>query len=139
MTMRRVTAAAVLISVAIHLSLWFQGMRDVHVIGPLFLVNIVAGTAIAVLLVTWRHWLPPGLAACFGLATFGAFTLASTVGLYGDHESWTGFSVFAAATAEIVAVVLGVTLVLEEPDEDVLLAPADRARSAQGRSSGTSS
>ena len=103
MTLRYLTAAAVLASMAIHLTLWFQGMRDVHVIGPAFLVNVVGGLAIAALLVRWRHWAPAVLAACFGVCTLGAFTLAATVGLYGTHEHWQGFYVWAAAIAEVVA------------------------------------
>ena len=116
MTMRYVAAAAVLASVAIHLTLWFQGMRDVPVIGPAFLVNVGSGIVISVLLVRWRHWLPAALAACFGLATLMAFTLASTVGLFGEHEQWQGFYVFGAATVELVALVVGVALVLEDPE-----------------------
>jgi hypothetical protein len=116
MTLRYAAAAAVLASVAIHLTLWFQGMRDVHVIGPAFLVNVGSGIVIAALLARWRHWLPGALAACFGLATLGAFTLASTVGLFGDHETWQGFYVFGAATAEVVAIVIGLALVLEDPE-----------------------
>ena len=76
MTMRYVAAAAVLTSMGIHLILWFQGMRDVPVIGPAFLVNVVAGLVIAYLLVRWRHWLPGVLAACFGTATLGACILS---------------------------------------------------------------
>jgi hypothetical protein len=111
-----VTAAAVLVSVAIHGWLWLDGMRDVHVIGPAFLVNVVSGIVIAVLLVRWRHWAPAVLASCFGLATLGAFTLASTVGLFGTHERWQGLYVFGAASAELVAIVLGLALVLEDPE-----------------------
>ena len=116
MVLRHVAAAAVLASVAIHGWLWLDGMRDVHVIGPAFLVNVVAGVVIAVLLVRWRHWLPGALAACFGLATLGAFTLASTIGLFGTHERWQGFYVFGAAVAELVAIVAGLALVLEDPE-----------------------
>jgi hypothetical protein len=117
MTMRLVAAAAVLASAAIHLTLWFQGMRDVHVIGPAFLVNIVAGVVIAVLLVRWRHWAPGLLSACFGTATLGSFTLASTVGLFGDHEKWGGTYVFSAAGVEIVAILAGLAILLEDPDQ----------------------
>jgi hypothetical protein len=118
MTLRYTAAVAVLVSVAIHLALWLQGMRSVHVIGPAFLLNIAGGIVIAVLLVRWRH---PGagvLAACFGAATLGAFTLASTIGLFGDHERWEGLSVFAAATVEIVAIVAGLALLLEDPEPE---------------------
>lgn len=116
MILRKVAAAAVLVSVAVHGWLWLDGMRDVRVIGPAFLVNVVSGIVIAALLVRWRHWLPAGLTACFGLTTLGAFTLASTIGLFSTHEKWQGVYVFAAASAELVAVVLGLALVLEDPD-----------------------
>ncbi len=116
MILRYVAAAAVLTSVAIHGWLWLDGMRDVHVIGSAFLVNVVAGVVIAVLLLRWRHWLPGALTACFGLATLGAFTLASTVGLFGTQEKWAGVYVFGAATAELVAIIAGLALVLEDPD-----------------------
>ena len=43
MNLRYVAAVAVLTSVAIHLTLWFQGMRSVHVIGPAFLLNVTGG------------------------------------------------------------------------------------------------
>jgi hypothetical protein len=124
MYVRYLTATAVLASVAIHLTLWLQGMRSVHVIGPAFLLNVSGGLVIAVLLVRWRH---PGagvLAACFGMATLGAFTLASTIGLFGDHEKWAGLSVFGAATAEIVAVVAGLAIVLEDTGPEPVAAIA---------------
>jgi hypothetical protein len=114
--LRQVGAVAVLASVAIHGWLWLDGMRDVHVIGPAFLVNVVSGVVIAVLLVGWQHWLPGALTACFGVATLGAFTLASTIGLFGTHERWAGFYVFGAAVSELVAVLVGLALVLEDPD-----------------------
>jgi len=116
MTLRSLAAAAVLSSVAIHLTFWFQGMRSVHVIGPAFLVNVAGGIVIAGLLVRWRHPAAGALAACFGMATLGAFTLASTIGLFGDHERWAGFSVFAAATVEILAIVIGLSVMLEDPE-----------------------
>jgi hypothetical protein len=124
MTLRLVAATAVLASAAIHLTLWFQGMRDVHVIGPAFLVNIGAGVVIAVLLLRWRHWAPGLFSACFGMSTLGAFTLASTVGLFGDHEKWGGAYVFSAAGVEIVAVVAGLAILLEDPDLVPATAPA---------------
>jgi hypothetical protein len=103
---------------AIHLILWFQFMHEDKVLGPAFLVNVVAGVVIAVLLVRWHHWLPGVLSACFGMATLGAFTLATTVGLFGTHEHWTGFYVWGAAIAEVTAVLAGCAVVLEDPDTE---------------------
>ena len=42
MTVRWITAAAVLVSAYVHLKEWFDGFRHVHVIGPLFIVNGIA-------------------------------------------------------------------------------------------------
>jgi hypothetical protein len=107
---RAVAAAAVLVSAAVHLYLWFDGMRDADVVGPAFLLNAVGGAVIAVLLVTWRHWVPPFLALGFGLSTLTAFVIAATVGLFGVQEVWTGWAVWTAAAAEVVAVVEGARL-----------------------------
>jgi hypothetical protein len=115
MTTRIITAIAVLVSAYIHLREWFDGMRHVHVIGGLFVVNIVAGVVIAVLLLTWHHWFAPFLAFGFGASTLGGFALASTsAGLFGDHEKWQGSYVWAAAAVEVVAIVGGLYSVLQE-------------------------
>ncbi|WP_270888294.1 hypothetical protein [Pedococcus sp. 5OH_020] len=109
MRWRVLGAVALLVSAAVHLKLWFGGVRDQSV-GPAFLVNVVAGVVIAVLLVRWHHWLPAFLTLGFGVATLGAFVLATTVGLMGVHEHWEGFAVFAAAGAEVVCILVGAGL-----------------------------
>jgi hypothetical protein len=114
MKMRMLAAAAVLVSAAIHLYLWFDVFRHGHVVGPAFMVNAVGGAVIAVLLVTWRHWIPLVLAVGFGVATLGAFIIATTAGLYGVHEHWTGWEVWTAAAAEVVVIVVVGTLLLSE-------------------------
>src|SRR5262245_1321874 len=86
-----------------------------HVIGPAFMVNAVGGLIIAILLVTWRHWIPLALGVAFGVATLGAFVISATAGLYGVHESWTGWEVWTAVAAEVVAIVAaGSVLLLQE-------------------------
>lgn len=114
MWMRFVGAAAVLVSAAVHLLLWFEGFRDQSVIGPAFMLNVVAGAVIAVLLVTWHSWVPGLLAAGFGICTLGAFVVASTVGLFGLHEHWVGWSVWTAAAAELVAIAAGVLVLVRD-------------------------
>jgi len=113
MRLRIVGAVALVVSAAVHLYLWFDGVRQQSV-GPMFLVNVVAGVVIAVLLLRWEHWVPPFLTLGFGLATLGAFTIASTVGLLGVHTVWAGGSVWTAAVAEVVCIVVGATLLVRE-------------------------
>jgi hypothetical protein len=126
MNVRLVTAGAVLVSAAVHLKLWFDGFRDQDVVGPAFMLNAVGGLVIAVLLVSWRHWVPSLLAAGFGASTLGAFVIATTVGLFGVHEHWVGAYVWIAAVAEVVALVGGLVLLLRE-------APALRTRAVQSQ------
>lgn len=113
MALRELAATAVLVSAGVHLVLWFDGMRDSEVVGPAFLLNAAGGVAIAALLVLWRHWVPPLLAVGFGLSTLTAFVLAATVGLFGVEETWSGWAVWTAAVAEVVAIVSGGLLLRE--------------------------
>jgi hypothetical protein len=113
MRTRILASAGVLVSAVVHLLLWFDGVRDQSV-GPAFLLNAAGGAVIAVLLLTWRHWVPPLLAVGFGLSTLGAFVIAATVGLFGVHEHWTGGYVWTAAVAEVVALVAGAVVLARE-------------------------
>jgi hypothetical protein len=113
MWVRVVAAVAVLVSAAVHLYLWFDGVRDQSV-GPAFMLNAVGGVVIAALLVTWRHWVPGFLALGFGVSTLGAFVISATVGLMGVHEEWKGPYVWTAAIAEVVAIAAGALLLLRE-------------------------
>lgn len=110
MTVRLIAAAAVLVSAYVHLHLWLDGFRHDNVIGPLFMVNVVAGVAIAGLLVVWRTWVPPFLTLGFGASTLGGFVIAAQWGLFGVHEKWQGPYVWAAAVAEVVAILTGLYL-----------------------------
>jgi hypothetical protein len=114
MTVRLIAVAAVLVSAYVHLYEWLNGgvsgYRHVHVIGPLFIVNVVAGVVIAALLLFWHHWLPPFLAAGFGASTLGGFAISVQWGLFGDHEKWQGPYIWTAAISEAVAIVAGLYL-----------------------------
>jgi len=109
----RLVGAALLAAMGwIHLDLWLAGYRDIHVIGPAFLLNTIAGFGLAaLLLVTPRPLLPwvAALGALTALGTLGGLLLATTVGLFGFVEStkadlwWESFWVEVAAALVLAA------------------------------------
>ena len=111
---RVLAAVAVAVSAVVHLYLWFDGYRDVDKIGPAFLLNAAGGAVIAVLLLTWTHWIPAFLTVGFGVSTLTAFIISATVGLFGLEESWEGWAVWTAAASEVAAIVLGGLLLLRD-------------------------
>lgn len=105
---RGLAATGVLLSAVVHLDLWdLQRFRDIPTIGPLFLLNVVAGVVIGVVMLVWRHWLPMLAGAGFGAATVAAFWISVVHGLFGLKETATGSSQVLAEVAEYVAVVFG--------------------------------
>lgn len=114
MSLRLLTAAGVLVSAFVHLWLWFDGFRHLHVVGPAFMVNAVAGIVIVFLLLRWPGWIPLFLSVGFGACTLSAFTVSTTVGLFGTHDVWSGGWVFAAAVSEAVVIVAGLVALRQE-------------------------
>jgi hypothetical protein len=133
MGMRLLAAIGALVSGAVHLKLWFDGTRDFDVVGPAFMLNAVAGPVIAVLLLTWRHWVPLLLVVGFGASTLTAFVISATVGLFGVNASWSGFYTWAAAISEVVAIIAGLLAAHAEGYLSAL-SPSATARAPRRRS-----
>jgi hypothetical protein len=104
---RLVAAAAILVSGLEHFRLWrFNDYHVLHIVGPLFLLNAIAGVVIAVLL-AWRAYLLIELAGLgFAVTTLGAFFISVYAGLFGFKEVLSGTSQLIAGVAEGVAIVL---------------------------------
>lgn len=103
--LRGLTAAGLLLSADIHLVLYVQGYDDIDVVGPLFLLNAVAGLALGLAVMVWRHWLPLFGAAGFAALTLAAFYLSTTVGFFSVNETVGGTQQVLAAVAEWIALV----------------------------------
>lgn len=112
--LRWVAALAVVVSALVHLVLWSGEYRSVPVVGPLFLLQALAGVVLAVLLVTWRHWLPPLGAVAYGAATLAAYLVSVTVGFLGVHEHEVEPVAIVAGAAELVAAVAGAVVLARE-------------------------
>jgi predicted lipoprotein with Yx(FWY)xxD motif len=84
----------------IHLDLYLTGYRSIPTIGWLFLLQVVAAFALALVTALSRSRLGCGAGALFALSTLGGYLLSVWVGLFGFKEVRT--------TAGIVAGVLEV-------------------------------
>jgi hypothetical protein len=109
---RGLAAAGVFLAAVVHLDLWAQGFRSIATIGPLFLLDFVAGIIIGLALLLWRHWLPALAAVGFGAATVLAFWISVIHGLFGVKETTTGSSEILAEVAEYSAVAFGLAVAL---------------------------
>jgi hypothetical protein len=102
----RLGCAALLAWIAyIHLHLWQEGYRQIPTDGPLFLLNAIAGFALAAVLLAWPRPLAGLLAAGYTASTLGALIISLSVGLFGFRESISASFVVESLVIETIAVV----------------------------------
>ena len=93
----------------IHLYLWLDGYSSIDVIGPAFLLNVLAAFGLAVLLLVVPRLLLGWVAALGALTAAGTLAgllLATTVGLFGFVESTQASLWWESFWVEIAAVVI---------------------------------
>jgi hypothetical protein len=108
-------AAAVASSALVHLYLWADGYRHVTTIGPLFVVQGIAGLVLAVGLVAYPRVVTAGVSAAYLLASVVALMLSTTIGFLGFMDTLDAPWATSALVIESVGVVLllaGVALAL---------------------------
>ncbi len=79
-----------LVSAAVHLSLWFDAVREEDVIGPAFMLNTVGG-AERLCCARVASLSPAVLTLGFDLSTLSAFHIPTTVALFGVNATWEGW------------------------------------------------
>ena len=120
----RLTCAALLAWIGyIHLHLWLEGYRQIPTNGPLFLLDALAGFALAAALVAWPRPLAGLVAAGYTGSTLGALLLSLSVGLFGFRESISASYVTQSLALETITLLalFGWTIL-------VAAAPRPRAR-----------
>jgi hypothetical protein len=112
LALRVVVGGLLAAMVGIHLHLWNAGYSDIDWIGPLFLVNVVAGVLLCIgVLAAPRHRLAVVAAsgALLQSGALGALALSVWVGLFGFVEStratlfWPSVLVEAAGACVLAA------------------------------------
>jgi hypothetical protein len=95
-------------SAAIHYHLWSEpdGYRSIATIGPLFLLQSIAGLVIGVGVVAVRRLWAALLGIGFSAATVAGFLISVTHGLFGFNESWLAPFATQAFAIEVVAAAL---------------------------------
>jgi hypothetical protein len=99
-------AATVAVSAAVHLHLWNAGYKELPTIGPLFLLQAIAGFFLAATLILTRRVWAAVLSFGFVSATIGGFLIAVYVGLFDFRDSWSAPFAGMAFAYEIASVVL---------------------------------
>ena len=100
-------AAGILLvwSAVIHFHLWNEtdGYRSIPTIGPLFLLQSIAGAVIGVGLVLVRRLWAALVGLGFALATLTGFLVSVAHGLFGFKDSWLAPFAKEAFTVEVLA------------------------------------
>ena len=107
-------AAAVAASAVIHLHLWMQGYKHIHLIGPLFLAQAVAGIGLALAMVAYPRFISAVAGALYMASTIGGLLTSATIGIFGFHDGlsvpWATSSLVIEAAGLIVLVAAGAAL-----------------------------
>jgi len=112
----RITGAGLLAATAaIHLDLYLTGYKNIPTIGWLFLLQIIAGFALAVLVLATGNRVAAALGAGFAVATLGGYLLSIWFGLFGFKEVRTTAGIVAGIIEVAAFAVLGLLAVTPAP------------------------
>lgn len=107
-------AALLVTSGVIHLHFWQIAYKDVHILGPLFLVQLIAAFVLALALIVTRHVLVVLAALGLMAGTIIGFILVRTGSLFGFHLGFTSdlaaFVLVVEAAAVLLLTVTGVVM-----------------------------
>jgi hypothetical protein len=79
-------AVLVALSALVHLHLWQIGYKQIPTIGPLFLIQVIAGFLLAAVVAGSRRILPAFAAMAFLASTIGGLVLSATIGIFNFHD-----------------------------------------------------
>jgi hypothetical protein len=81
-------AILLILSAVIHLHLWSTGYKHIPTIGPLFLLQGIAGILLGLAVAVSRHYAIALAGALFAAGTIGGLVLSVEVGLFGFKDSF---------------------------------------------------
>ena len=112
----RIAGAGLLAATAaIHLDLYLTGYKNIPTIGWLFLFQVIAGFALAILVLATGNRVIAALGAGFAVATLGGYLLSIWFGLFGFKEVRTTAGIVAGIIEVAAFAVLGLLAVTPAP------------------------
>ncbi len=99
-------ALLLVVSAGIHLHLWSTGYRHIPTIGPLFLMQGVAGIVLGLVVAVTRRGAAALLGALFAASTIGGLILSVEVGLFGFKDSLSAPDATLSLVVESAALVV---------------------------------
>jgi predicted lipoprotein with Yx(FWY)xxD motif len=103
----RLAGAGLLLATAgLHLDLYLTGYRTIPTIGPLFLLQVIAGLGLGLLVLVTGNRLVALAGAGYAIATLGGYLLSVQFGLFGYREIETTAGIVAAVIEVAAFVVL---------------------------------
>jgi predicted lipoprotein with Yx(FWY)xxD motif len=114
--LRIVGAGLLTATAAIHLDLYLTGYKNLPTIGWLFLLQVIAGFALAAAVLATGNQVVAALGAGFAVATLGGYLLSIWVGLFGFTEVRTTAGIVAGIIEVCAFAVLALLAVTPVPD-----------------------
>jgi predicted lipoprotein with Yx(FWY)xxD motif len=112
----RIAGAGLLTATAaIHLDLYLTGYKNIPTIGWLFLLQVIAGFALAAAVLATGNSVVAALGAGFAVATLGGYLLSIWVGLFGFTEVRTTAGIVAGIIEVCAFAVLALLAVTPAP------------------------
>jgi predicted lipoprotein with Yx(FWY)xxD motif len=114
--LRIVGAGLLTATAAIHLDLYLTGYKNLPTIGWLFLLQVIAGFALAAAVLATGNQVVAALGAGFAVATLGGYLLSIWVGLFGFTEVRTTAGIVAGIIEVCAFAVLALLAITPVPD-----------------------
>jgi predicted lipoprotein with Yx(FWY)xxD motif len=113
-----VGAALLVATGAVHLDLYLTGFKNIPTIGVLFLLQVIAAFALALIVAVTGSKLFAAAGAIFALAVLGGYLLSTWVGLFGFTEVRTTAGIVAGVIEVAAFAVLAAYCLVPGPGDD---------------------
>src|SRR5215475_11772296 len=115
LVLRVIGGGLLVATAAMHLDLYLTGYRTIPTIGWLFLLQVIAGFALALAVLASGSRLAAAAGTGFALATLGGYLLSLWVGLFGFTEVRTTAGIVAGVIEVAAAAALGMLALIPGP------------------------